>query len=667
MPHPPFLTSRIALGAVCAGALFLVPVAADGATKATHTPAKLAITVVRSPPATLAAGGSFTVSGRVKNTGGRAAPALLGLTLRAKSRPKVVYTLGSGRLKSVRAGRTVAFKVKVTPATPKEAFPTGFLLQACVKTARGGATTCRKAPGRIVLQPVAKPTPPVTTPTPPVTTPTTPADPTVYGSGARTLNDTLFPNIGNGGYDALHYDLDLNYTNILTRVLRGTATMTAKATQNLKDFSLDFQGMAVSAVTVNGVPASYGYDFDASKLIVTPPAGIRDGTEFEVAVTYGGPPSPVIDPDGSPEGWLTSITYGATSLGEPMGSQGWFPSNNVPFDKATYDISVTTPSTFKAVSNGTLENTVDNGDGTTRFDWHEGSPMASYLATVSVNRFDTSASVFTNPDRPLYVYLEQSINSTTSINDVTRKAQMIAQQQRVPGILDWYASYYGVPYPFKAAGGIVPRVDTGIGYVLETQTKPTYPTSSASTAGSSLATIAHENGHQWFGDLVTLTQWKDIWLNEGLTEFSSWLWQERASGIVPAPATTTVRFDTQYATTSTAFWNIAPADPPSAADIFDSNAMYTRGAMVAEGTREILGETRFVQVMHEWLTQSSYANGTTEEWIALVKASDPTRADRWTEYYEQWLYTAYTGSPALGNKPQMNPSNFDAYVLPAVP
>ncbi len=266
----------------------------------------------------------------------------------------------------------------------------------------------------------------------------------------------------------------------------------------------------------------------------------------------------MIDPDGSAEGWLSNVDYGAVALGEPLGSQGWFPVNNVPTDKATYDISVTTASDFQAVSNGVLTRTVDNGNGTTTYDWHGAEPMAPYLASVSIGRFDTSGSDFSNPDRPLYVYVDQSFTRAADV--------LIPEQQRVPEILDWYAGYYGVPYPFRAAGGVVPRVSASLGYVLETQTKPTYPLSRAGSGAVGIDTIAHENAHQWFGNLVTLARWKDIWLNEGITEFSSWLWSAEADGGTDMPT----RFDDVYTDPDPELWVTPPADPPTAADIFDS-------------------------------------------------------------------------------------------------
>ncbi len=281
--------------------------------------------------------------------------------------------------------------------------------------------------------------------------------------------------------------------------------------------------------------------------------------------------------------------------------------------------------------------------------------MAPYLATVSVGRFDTSGSDFSNPDRPLYVYVDSSF---------TRAAdRIIPRQQQVPAILDWYAGYYGVPYPFRAAGGIVPRVSSSLGYVLETQTKPTYPSSSASSTGTGITTIAHENAHQWFGNMVTLSQWKDIWLNEGITEFSTWLWDSTVNaGTDSMP----VRFSDIYDNSPDGFWAIAPAAPPTAADIFDSDAMYDRGATTMTAIREIfiadgrLGEPAFRAMMRSWLVDHAYGNVTTEEFIALVKRTDPDHADRWDAFFREWLYTSYEGtrrSPATSRRSRLRTSS----------
>src|SRR3954464_2455670 len=72
-----------------------------------------------------------------------------------------------------------------------------------------------------------------------------PAAATGADVGARSIGDSIFPTIGNGGYDAQHYDLNLSYTPV-AHSLSGTTTMTAIATQPLREFSLDFRGFTIS-------------------------------------------------------------------------------------------------------------------------------------------------------------------------------------------------------------------------------------------------------------------------------------------------------------------------------------------------------------------------------------------------------------------------------------
>ncbi|WP_169738356.1 M1 family metallopeptidase [Patulibacter minatonensis] len=635
-----------------------------------------------SPPSGLKAGDRFTVTGKVRNTGGTSSPATVALELRAGSSPKVVSPLGGDTIAKVRPGTTRTFRARVTVGRTvrlKSRDATSYLLAACVRPRRGSsAVSCRKASGRssvaappaeVVPAPAPPATPAPTPATPSPTTPTTPApDPTVFTSGARTLGDTLFPTIGNGGYDAQHYDLDLRYT-VASKFLRGTVTMTAVATQDLSDFSLDLtETNDVASVTVDGAPASFALDPVDDKLVVTPPAGLHEGSTFRVAVAYGGIQTPFIDPDGSSEGWIPDADLGATAVGEPVGAMGWFPNNNVPFDKATYTTRMTVPSDFSVLGTGVLKSKEATGTAdapTSTFVWDDTDPTASYLYSVSIGRFtlnspDPAAPVLTSPAAgglntpvPFYTAIDGSFIPAS-------KAAIQAKLDRTPSILDYYADYYGVQYPFSAAGGVVPLVD--VGYSLETQGKPTYATTTDTTStGVGISTVAHENGHMYFGDGVTLTQWKDIWLNEGMTEFTSWLWQAN----VENGTTLAARYASNYTNSrSTTYWRIAPANPPTAADIFNTNAMYNRGATTMLSIHDILGEQRFKDMMHRWLTENMYGNVTTERFIALVKETDPTRAARWTEFFRQWLYTSYTGTPANGNKPSINVGNFDTFVLP---
>jgi len=168
--------------------------------------------------------------------------------------------------------------------------------------------------------------------------------------GGTSIGDSLFAGIGNTGYDVQHYDVDMRYyhegdAEHEPRSITATATIRAVATEELASFSLDFEGMNVEAVTVNGQPASFSRTehkpTESFKLHISPSQPVS-GT-FTVVVKYSGVPVEHIDNDGSSEGWAATDD-GATALGQPVGAMAWIPSNNTPADKATFDFEVTIPS-----------------------------------------------------------------------------------------------------------------------------------------------------------------------------------------------------------------------------------------------------------------------------------------------------------------------------------
>ena len=143
--------------------------------------------------------------------------------------------------------------------------------------------------------------------------------------------DPFFPNAGNLGYDVARYRLDLQYEPA-TRTLTGRAEITARARDQLSTFHLDLRGLNVHGVTVHGRAASFRRQ--GQELIITPSGALRAGGRFTTVVDYGGVPGPVIDADGSRDGWIPTDD-GAFVAGEPQGAPTWFPANDAPADKAT--------------------------------------------------------------------------------------------------------------------------------------------------------------------------------------------------------------------------------------------------------------------------------------------------------------------------------------------
>lgn len=206
-----------------------------------------------------------------------------------------------------------------------------------------------------------------------------------FQPGAAGIGDPYFPLDGNGGYDVKHYLLNVRY-NPATDVLRGIATIRARATQNLSRFNLDLVGLTVRSIKVNGRRARWTRD--GGELTVRPRGGLRDGRVFVTRVRYVGIPEPIEDALGV-SGFLHTDD-GALIVGEPHVADTWYPVNDHPIDKAAYTFRVTVPAGLEAVANGRLQSRRTKR-GWTTWTWKASKPMASYLTTATMGEFDLRA------------------------------------------------------------------------------------------------------------------------------------------------------------------------------------------------------------------------------------------------------------------------------------
>jgi hypothetical protein len=252
--------------------------------------------------------------------------------------------------------------------------------------------------------------------------------------------------------------------------------------------------------------------------------------------------------------------------------------------------------------------------------------MSTYLATATLGRFDvttrttaTGVTVFDAVD-PLFT--------------PTQKARAAVSLGKEPAIVESHTSLYG-QYPFDWVGAAVDRASF-VGYALESQSISNYDRAPSS------ATVAHEIGHQWFGNAVTPVEWVDIWLNEGFAEWVQWDWSARADG---GPSTADL-WDENYARPDDdPVWQVPPANP-EAATLFDE-ATYTRGAMTLEGLRQIVGDATFFQIMRQWESENRYGNVTTADFTALAERVSGREL---TPYFQDWLYES--------GKPSITPANY---------
>lgn len=409
-------------------------------------------------------------------------------------------------------------------------------------------------------------------------------------AGAAGIGDPYYPNAGNGGYDATGYVVSVRYNPSNGR-LRGDTTVTAEATHDLDRFNLDLRGFTVSSVEVDGEPARFSRE-DDFELVVTPARPLPTGSTFSTRVRYAGKPQGSADAQLGGDGWQRSPSGGAFVLGEPRSASYWYPVNEHPRDKATFELRASVPKGWSAVSIG-RRGEESTKDGWTTTTWKEPDPVASYLTTIVIDRFSFQRGELEDGTPVLNAFAPGS--------DAMRD-----EAARVAEIVDFLAGRFG-EYPATTAGGIY--LGTDIGYSLETQGRPTY------TRSADLDTVVHEIAHQWYGNSVSVRSWADICLNECFASYSQWLWAEHKEG---DDLDTRYRRAVEQLRDDAAFW--APR-------LYDMGAghefegVYDKGILAIHALRQRIGDRAFDRVLREWPAKHREGNASWPQFEEYVQRS----------------------------------------------
>ncbi len=432
-------------------------------------------------------------------------------------------------------------------------------------------------------------------------------------AGNASIGDRYFPESGNGGYDVAHYDVRIRYDPTSPEI-RATTTVESTATADLKSFNLDFAGLTIDSLTVNGHRASFRRR--GTELTILPSRTIATGTHFLTRVRYHGTPHTVTDPSESAPseagqlGWTREADGSVFVVSEPIGARTWFPSNDHPADKATFDITLDVPTAIAAASNGALESRETRGN-LRRWHWSMKQPMATYLATVVIAPMTQESTA-----SPAGVTIRNFFPSAAYDEDVPFFA-------KTGSMIDYFATLFGA-YPFDQYGAVV--VNQELGYALETQTLSLFGSDMLGTDMNAETTVAHELAHQWFGDSVGIRRWSDIWLNEGWATYAQFLWQAHA-----APTFDLFRFMVNLRASQAT--ELTPPNDPGADGLF-TDAIYLRGALTLHALRITIGDSAFFDLAKQWTAKYRFGTATTAEFIALTNAV--TGRDL-TDFFHAWL------------------------------
>jgi aminopeptidase N len=434
------------------------------------------------------------------------------------------------------------------------------------------------------------------------------------GIGSAGLGDDYFPELGNGGYDALHYTLDLDWDAAINEI-SGTVTMEAEASDDLIRFNLDFAGFTISAITVNAEAATYRRK--ERELEITPEQPLENGQRFTVAVTYAGVPGEGVEIDSPYDafagGWRR-YRNGVYVASQPSGASLWYPVNDHPLDKATYTFIITVPDPYVVAANGLLEEISSNADATTTFRWEASDPTASYLTTVNIAAFQ-----MVQAQGPRGI----PIRNYFPVDDTTELIRTFGKTGRM---MRFFESIFG-PYPFEAYGVVV--ADRSLPFALETQTLSLFGRDIAGGGEGAEDVIAHELAHQWFGNSVSLVEWRDIWLNEGFATYASVLWWEHEQGV----DTMNDILDEYYLIINNAPFFVAPGNPPQ--DELFNGGVYLRGAWTLHALRLEIGDADFFDTLQTYYAEYASGNATTADFIAVAETVSGQELDA---LFEAWLF-----------------------------
>ncbi len=435
-------------------------------------------------------------------------------------------------------------------------------------------------------------------------------------SASSTQNLRVNPNTQN--YDVTYHELRFtvdpdNTTPYINGIVK--TTFTALSDMNVVTFDMA-TALVVSSVTMNSTNLTFNQS--NYELNINLPSTLTTGNSATVTIIYAGSPPQA-------EGGFTRSTHSGTpviyTLSEPFGARDWWPCKQDLTDKIdSFDIYITCPDSYIGVSNGLLQSSTTSGGNTTRHFKHN-YPIPAYLISLNATNYTTynlqaGLGTIENPFFPIINYLYPEINtaSTRTAIDVTAP------------IMNVFESKFGF-YPYRSEQ--YGHVQFGWGGGMEHTTM-----SSMNSWGRSL--IAHELGHQWFGDKITCGTWKDIWLNEGLTEYTAGIVVEELDGPASFVSWKTGKISSITSQTGGAVY-LTDSEALNVGRIFSSRLSYNKGSMVTHMLRWVMGDANFFQALRNYLSDTNLAFGyaVTSDLKGHLEA---VHGGSLSEFFNDWIY-----------------------------
>jgi aminopeptidase N len=455
------------------------------------------------------------------------------------------------------------------------------------------------------------------------------------------------PNVSGGplieaqaAFDVRHYDLALAVDPERRRV-DGALAMRARVVGPLTRVALDLDDrLKVEDVTVQGAAAQF--EHRDGRVWIPLPAPLAAGDALELAVRYGGEPRTAPRPP-----WDGGFTWERTRSGKPWiatscqgeGADLWWPCKDQPSDKPeTMDLHVTVPGDLVCASNGTLAGERRNGDGTRTFDWHVANPISNYCVALNIGPYETIEDTYRSlagDDVPVFFW---------ALPESAARAR-----KALPEFLDHLRFFEEVcgPYPFRNEKyGIAETPHLG----MEHQTIIAYGNKFRRAQFDYDWLHHHELAHEWWANLVTCRDWKDMWIHEGIGTYMQALYLERRRG--------RKAYDIEMEKNRRVLNNrkaVAPRESQDSKQIYfgadggHDNDIYYKGSWIVHTLRWVLGDETFFTVLRRWAYPDPEQEKVTDGTQVRFSDTEEIRsiAERVSGQELGWFFAVYLRQPDL--------------------
>ncbi|MCK6610639.1 MAG: T9SS type A sorting domain-containing protein [Bacteroidia bacterium] len=441
-------------------------------------------------------------------------------------------------------------------------------------------------------------------------------------------------------YDVKYHELNLHSEDTNTYLEGSVRTLAAIQAEQLDTFAMELHSNLVVDSVIQNKNQRISFIRNAHAIYCLLPSQLKKGNLADLRVFYHGtPPSDASAAIGNGFSSEKSPTYGTQvtwSLSQPYAALEWWPCKQALDDKIdSLDIKITTSKRNKVGSNGKLISVIAVDDSSHQYHWKSSYPIDYYLVSIAIAPYIEVVD-YAHPagssDSVLilhYLYNQKAYANNKANIDFTAQ------------LLEVFSEKFG-PYPFmkEKYGHSMAPFSGGMEHQTMT-TQGVFP----------FDIIAHELGHQWFGDHVTCGSWSDLWLNEGLASYTEYIALEALK-----PGQEKQALADMQAYGSSGEESIFITDTSSVPRLFSSSLTYNKAGAVVHMLRYIVGDSAFFAGCKSYLKEFGGSTALTTD---FKKHFEKSSGKNLNAFFDEWIYGA--GYPSY--KVDWNYENGNLHIL----